>query len=66
MNLFRALKSMEPGERIKRVSWPSGLFVYVTSKTEVIKIQLFKGYISYAGDLLSEADFKANDWLIIN
>jgi len=66
MNLFRALKLVEPGGSLKRVDWPSCLFIYVTPKTEVIMIQLFKGFTSYAGDQLSGADFKAKDWLIIN
>jgi len=65
MNLFRALKAIGPGGRIKRADWPPELFVYVTPKTEVIMIQLFKGRTSYAGDHLSEAEFKSNDWIIV-
>lgn len=65
MNLFRALKAINPGGRIKRADWPSDLFVYVTPKTEIINIQLFRGRTSYAADHLAEPDFKANDWLIV-
>jgi len=65
MNLFRALKAIDPGGRIKRVGWPHDLFVYVTPKTEVIMIQLLRGRTSYAADHLAEPDFKATDWFIV-
>ena len=65
MTLFRALRVMQRKHKLQRAHWPPDLFLYITPKTEEIKLQYRIGWKTFFADGLAEKDCKANDWIII-
>jgi len=56
---------MQKKHKLKRPHWPPGLFIYITPKSEEIKLQYFKGWQTFFADGLTGDDCKATDWIII-